>query len=192
LSIVNHERLLRILRRLLDETEFLCDFGIRSVSRYHQEYPFVLANGNTQWTARYDPGESTTGLYGGNSNWRGPIWFPTTFMLITALRVYDRFYGESFTVECPTNSGRQMTLNEVALEIGRRLCGLFAPDATGQRPLNGRRRLYAQEHFRDLLLFPEYFHGDSGAGLGAMHQTGWTGLVAKLLDQQGMCGGGPR
>jgi hypothetical protein len=186
LSIVNHERLLRILRRILDESEFLSAYGIRSISRYHLEHPYVLSRDSKQWTVRYEPGESTNTLYGGNSNWRGPIWFPTTFMLVTALRVYDRFYGESLKIECPTGSGKQMTLNEIALEIDRRMCSLFLKDPNGRRPECGKSSLLSEEGFCDYLLFHEYFHGDTGAGLGASHQTGWTGLVAKMLEQVAM------
>jgi hypothetical protein len=134
---------------------------------------------------RYEPAESTTRLFGGNSNWRGPVWFPTAFMLITALRVYDRFYGEMFTVECPKGSGNQMTLNGIAIELGRRLIALFVPGADGRRPCFGAGHLLQHDpHFKDYLLFHEFFHGDTGEGLGASHQTGWTGLVAKLIEQQ--------
>jgi hypothetical protein len=138
-----------------------------------------------EWTVRYEPAESTTPMFGGNSNWRGPVWFPTAFMLITALRVYDRFYGESFTVECPCGSGRFLTLNQVALELGRRLTALFLPDEMGRRPCFGGHPAFRDDpHFKDYLLFHEFFNGDTGAGLGASHQTGWTGLVAKLIEQQ--------
>ncbi len=183
LSIAHEGRLRRILQRVLDETEFLSTYGLRSISRYHLEHPFVLGCGTDELVVRYEPGESRSGLFGGNSNWRGPIWFPMAFMLITALRVYDRFYGKSFTVECPSGSGRMMNLNEVAMEIGRRLSALFLPDASGRRPMYSNDLQQHDPHFRELLLFPEYFHGDTGKGLGAMHQTGWTGLVAKILDQ---------
>jgi hypothetical protein len=185
LSIANFDRLKSILRRTLDETEFLSAHGPRSLSRYHLAHPFVLSVGDRQWTVRYEPGDSTTKLFGGNSNWRGPVWFPTAFMLITALRVYDRFYGEMFTVECPAGSGTQMNLNQIAIELGRRLVSLFLPDGNGHRPCFGDREMLRNDpHFRDYLLFHEFFHGDTGAGLGASHQTGWTGLVAKLIEQQ--------
>jgi hypothetical protein len=185
LSIANFDRLQRILQRTLDETEFLSPYGPRSLSRYHLDYPYVLSVGEQEWTVRYEPAESTTRLFGGNSNWRGPVWFPTAFMLITALRVYDRFYGEMFTVECPKGSGNQMTLNGIAIELGRRLIALFVPGADGRRPCFGAGHLLRHDpHFKDYLLFHEFFHGDTGEGLGASHQTGWTGLVAKLIEQQ--------
>jgi hypothetical protein len=184
LSIVNYDRLKLILQRTLDETEFLAPNGIRSLSRFHLEHPFVLSQGDKEWTVRYEPAESSTRLFGGNSNWRGPIWFPTAFMLITALRVYDRFYQDGFTIECPTGSGHLMTLNQVAMELARRMCLLFLPDAQGNRPLNDSQTLFQTDpNFRADLFFPEYFNGDTGQGLGATHQTGWTGLIAKLLDQ---------
>jgi hypothetical protein len=185
LSIVNYERLKRVLARLLDESEFLSPYGLRSLSRYHLAHPYVLTAGDREWTVRYEPAESTTRLFGGNSNWRGPIWFPTAFMLVTALRVYDRFFAEGTTVECPRGSGRQMTLNEVAIELGRRLCALFLPDRLGHRPVyDARETMQNNAAFRDHVLFYEFFNGDTGEGLGASHQTGWTGLVAKLLEQQ--------
>jgi hypothetical protein len=185
LSIANFDRLKRILDRALDETEFLSDFGPRSLSRYHLDHPYALSVGDQKWTVRYEPAESMTRIFGGNSNWRGPVWFPTAFMLITALRVYDRFYGEMFTLECPRGSGRHKTLNQIAIDLGRRMISLFLPDGHGRRPCFGQRDLLQHDpHFKDHLLFHEFFHGDSGAGLGASHQTGWTGLVAKLIEQQ--------
>ena len=184
LSIANYDRLRAILKRTLDESEFLSAHGLRSLSRFHLANPLVVGHGNQEWTVRYEPAESTTPLFGGNSNWRGPVWFPTAFMLITALRVYDRFYQDGFTIECPTGSGKMMTLNEVAMELARRMCALFLPDSEGHRPLHGHHTLYQKDpHFRAHLVFPEYFHGDTGVGLGAMHQTGWTGLIAKMLEQ---------
>ena len=167
---------------MLDEDEFLSPFGVRSLSRYHLAHPYSLDCGDRALTVSYEPRESTSTLYGGNSNWRGPIWFPTTFMLTTALRVYDRFYGEGFLVECPTGSGRRMTLNDVAMEIARRMSSLFLADASGHRPSSTKPRS-SDPDLRDLLLFHEYFHGDTGQGLGASHQTGWTALVAKYLEQ---------
>jgi len=185
LSIANFDRLKRILERALDETEFLSEYGLRSLSRCHLAKPYVLSVGDREWTVRYEPAESTTRLFGGNSNWRGPIWFPTAFMLITALRVFDRFYGEMFTVECPRGSGKHLTLNGVAIELGRRLVNLFLPDKDGRRPcFGGNELMQTDPHFKDHLLFHEFFHGDNGVGLGASHQTGWTGLVAKLIEQQ--------
>jgi hypothetical protein len=185
LSIVNYDRLQRILARTLDTDEFLSPHGVRALSRHHLANPFKLALGDDRWNVQYEPGESTTGMFGGNSNWRGPLWFPTNFMLITALRVYDRFFGSRYTVECPTGSGRHLTLNQIAMELGRRLCSIFLPDDSGRRPVFGDDpRFNHDPFFKDHLLFYEYFHGDDGRGLGASHQTGWTGLVAKLLDQQ--------
>jgi hypothetical protein len=183
LSIVHYERLQRILKRLLDESEFLAPTGVRSLSRYHLANPFELSAGDREWTVRYEPGDATTRLFGGNSNWRGPVWFPTNFMLVTALRVYDRFYGNSFQMECPTGSGKMMDLNEIAMEIARRLCSTFLPNDSGRRPGAGSDELYQQEHFRNHVMFHEFFNGDDGAGLGARQQTGWTGLAAKLLEQ---------
>jgi hypothetical protein len=184
LSIANFDRLQKILARTLDESEFLAPHGLRSLSKYHLANPYVLAMGDRQWTVRYEPAESSTRMFGGNSNWRGPIWLPTTFMLMTALRVYDRFYGQMLKVECPTGSGREMTLNEVAMEIGRRVMGLFLPDGDGRRAcLGSREGMQGDPAFADYLLFHEYFHGETGAGLGASHQTGWTGVVAKMVEQ---------
>jgi hypothetical protein len=184
LSIVNYDKLKRILARTLDENEFLSAYGVRSLSKFHLAQPYVLNLQEREWTVRYEPAESTTRIYGGNSNWRGPIWFPTAFMLGTALRVYDRFFAEGTQVECPTGSGKMMTLNEVAIEIGRRMTRLFLPDEKGWRPMNGKREMMQTDpNFRDNLLFFEFFNGDTGEGLGASHQTGWTGLVAKVIEQ---------
>ena len=182
LSLVKPERLRRILSRLLDEAEFLGPHGIRGVSRAHLETPYVLNVNGTMLKVQYEPAESSVGLFGGNSNWRGPVWFPINFLLIEALRSFHDFLGDNFTVECPTRSGRQQTLCEVADELARRLVGTFERGADGRRPVHGGTRLF-QEHpgWKDLVLFYEYFHGDNGAGLGASHQTGWTGLVAELM-----------
>ena len=185
LSIVNYDRLKKIMGRLLDEDEFLSPFGVRSLSRFHLANPFVLTAGGREWTVRYEAAESSTRLFGGNSNWRGPIWFPTAFMLITALRVYDRFFADGTKIECPVRSGKFLTLNEIAVELGRRMCSLFLPDQSGRRPIHAEHELLQHDpNFRDQLQFHEYFNGDTGEGLGASHQTGWTGLVAKLLEQQ--------
>ncbi len=186
LSIVRQGRLERILLRALDEQEFLSPHGLRSLSRYHLEHPYVLTVGDREWTARYEPAESTTRLFGGNSNWRGPVWFPTAFMFITSLRVYDRFHGQGLRVECPVGSGQWMTLNDVAMELARRMCSVFLPDANGNRPVNGSNALLQKDpHFQPYVMFHEYFHGDTGLGLGANHQTGWTSLVAKMFEQLG-------
>jgi hypothetical protein len=183
LAIPSRERLERILRVVLDESEFLAPHGIRSVSRIHAERPFVLDANGHEHRVEYVPGESTTGLFGGNSNWRGPIWFPINFLLVEALERYAHFYGDSLTVECPTGSGQHMTLREVARELSRRLASLFLPDASGARPCHGADRRWADDpHWKDLCLFHEYFHGDHGRGLGASHQTGWTATVATLIE----------
>ena len=186
LSIVSAEQLRRILTRMLDEEEFLSPYGIRSVSRYYQSHPYTMDCGGQAHSVNYEPGESQTGLFGGNSNWRGPVWYPMNYLLIEALQKFHHYLGDDFQVECPTGSGTMMTLSEVAGEISRRLSRLFLQDDSGRRPGNGpNERFQSDEHWKNLVLFYEYFHGDTGAGLGASHQTGWTGLVAKLLQQTG-------
>ena len=186
LSLVRPDRLERVLRVLLDESEFLAPNGIRSLSRIHLDKPFVLHANGEDHRVRYQPAESDTWLFGGNSNWRGPIWFPVNFLLIESLQQFDWFYGDALTAELPTGSGRRVRLDEAAAEISRRLAHLFLRDAGGRRPCFGAEELFQSDpHFRDYLLFHEYFHGDNGAGLGASHQTGWTALVAKLLAQSG-------
>jgi hypothetical protein len=183
LSILNKKELERVLGYMLDENEFLGPYGIRSLSRYHQDHPFVFHLGGQEYKVQYLPGESNTGMFGGNSNWRGPVWMPVNGLLIRALINLYQFYGDDFKVQCPTGSGRYMTLFEVAQEISRRLAGTFLRNANGQRPVYGGTAKFQNDpHWRDLILFYEYFHGDNGAGLGASHQTGWTGLVAPLLD----------
>ena len=184
LSLVNRSQLSRVLRYMLDETEFFSPYGIRSISRYHQQHPYVLEANGMQNRVDYEPAESTTGLFGGNSNWRGPIWFPINFLLIEALQKFHHYYGDSLTVECPTGSGRAMNLWEVAAELSHRLTRIFLRDASGRRPVfGGTEKLQTDPQWRDYILFNEYFHGDNGAGLGAGHQTGWTGVVAKLIEQ---------
>ena len=183
LAIPSRERLERVLRYLLDESEFLSPYGVRSVSRAHRAHPYVFRVGGEEFRVAYDPGEGTSGLFGGNSNWRGPIWFPMNYLLIEALERYDHFYGESFRVECPVGSGRTLTLGGVAHELSARLARLFLPDESGHRPCHGGDPRYAAgAPWRDLVLFHEYFHGDSGRGAGASHQTGWTALVARCLE----------
>jgi hypothetical protein len=183
LSILNKRKLERVLGYLLDENEFLGPHGIRSLSRYHLEHPFVLHVGGQEYKVQYLPAESNTGMFGGNSNWRGPVWMPVNLLIVRALVNFYTFFGDDFKVQCPTGSGRHMTLFEVAQEIVRRLTGTFLRDADGRRPVyGGTARFQDDPHWRDLILFYEYFHGDDGAGLGASHQTGWTGLVAPLLD----------
>jgi hypothetical protein len=186
LSIVNEDRLRRVLRVMLDEREFLSPYGVRALSRVHREHPYILELDGHVHRVDYDPAESTTHVFGGNSNWRGPIWFPVNFLLIESLQKYHHYFGDAFRVECPTGSGRMLTLWEVAEELSRRLCRIFLREPGGRRPVYGGIETFQQDpHWRDLILFHEFFHGDTGAGLGASHQTGWTGLVAKLLQQSG-------
>jgi hypothetical protein len=186
LALVSGDRLRRVLRYMLDEAEFLSPHGIRGLSRYHRDHPYVLPVDGVEHRVAYEPGESTTGLFGGNSNWRGPVWFPMNFLLIEALQRFDYFYRGTFTVEFPTGSGRQLTLSDVAAELSRRLTRIFLRGPDGRRPVHGDAARFRDDpQWRDLLLFYEYFHGDTGAGIGASHQTGWTGLVAKLLQQSG-------
>lgn len=186
LSILNRKRLTRVLRSMLDENEFLSDYGIRSLSKYHRDHPYRVDVKGRVHMIDYQPAESKGGLFGGNSNWRGPVWFPINYLLIESLQRFHYYYGESFQIECPTGSGHMMSLNDVATELSRRLIRLFVRDANGNRPIYGDQRMFQDNpDWRDLLLFNEYFHGDNGAGLGAGHQTGWTGLVAKLIQQSG-------
>ena len=183
LAILNKKKLERVLAYMLDENEFLGPHGIRSLSRYHLDHPFVFNVGNQEYKVQYLPGESNTGMFGGNSNWRGPVWMPVNALLVRALLNLYSFYGDEFKIQCPTGSGRYMTLFEVAQEISRRLASSFLRDDKGRRPIYGGTAKFQDDpHWRDLILFHEYFHGDNGAGLGASHQTGWTGLVARLLD----------
>ena len=185
LSPVNEAKLRRILARMLDESEFLSDFGIRALSRYHHDHPYVFTVAGNAYRVDYEPAESTTGLFGGNSNWRGPIWLPVNQLLIQSLRKLYAYYGNDFTVECPTGSGRELTLWQIADEIARRVSSIFLRDGQGRRPLyGGAEKFQSDPYWRDLILFYEYFHGDNGAGVGASHQTGWTGLVAWLLKSR--------
>ena len=181
-AILNEEKLRRVLATMLDESEFLSPYGIRSLSRYHAEHPFRVRVGADEYTVPYLPAESDTGMFGGNSNWRGPIWMPVNGLIIRALLQYYTYYGDSFRVECPTGSGRTMTLYEVARELSTRLTRIFLRNDQGTRPVYGGAPKFQDDpHWKDLILFYEYFHGDNGAGLGASHQTGWTGLVARML-----------
>ncbi len=183
LSILNKKKLERVLAYMLDENEFLGPYGIRSLSRYHLDHPFVFHVAGHEYKVQYLPAESNTGMFGGNSNWRGPVWMPVNGLILRALLNLYQFYGDEFKVQCPSGSGRYMTLFQVAQEISRRLAGTFLRDANGHRPVYGGIAKFQNDpHWRDLVLFYEYFHGDNGAGLGASHQTGWTGLVAPLLD----------
>jgi hypothetical protein len=186
LSLVSRRKLISILRYMLDENEFLSPHGIRSISKFHARNPYVLTIDNQEYRVGYDPAESTSGLFGGNSNWRGPVWFPLNFLIIESLQRFHYYYGDSLRVECPTGSGTMMTLWEVAELLSRRLTSIFLLDVNGHRPVFGGNELFQTDpHWRDLIPFYEYFHGDNGAGLGASHQTGWTALVAKLLQQSG-------
>jgi hypothetical protein len=186
LSIVNRDRLASVLKHMLDENEFLSDYGIRSVSKFHRDHPYTFYVDGQAHTINYQPAESQSGLFGGNSNWRGPIWFPINYLLIESLQKFDHYYGDSFKVECPTGSGRLLTLGEIAVDLSQRLIKLFLRNRNGERPIyGGQRLLQTDPHWRDLILFNEYFHGDNGAGLGASHQAGWTALVAKLIQQSG-------
>jgi hypothetical protein len=186
LSILNAERLRRVLKVMLDETEFLSPYGIRALSHYHLHYPYRLMIDGQEHKVQYEPAESSTGLFGGNSNWRGPIWFPLNFLIIESLQKYHYYYGDDFQVEFPTGSGNMMTLWNVARELSKRLESIFLRDADGRRPVfGGSEKFQKDPHWKDWLLFYEYFHGDNGAGIGASHQTGWTGLVAKLMLQTG-------
>jgi len=186
LSLVNRHRLRQALRYMLDEREFLSPYGIRALSAVHRDHPYsVWVNGN-EYRVDYDPAESTSGVFGGNSNWRGPVWFPVNYLIIESLQKYHHYLGDEYKVECPTGSGQMMTLWEVAAEISRRLIRLFLRGPDGRRPVfGGAEKFQTDPHWRDLILFYEYFHGDNGAGIGASHQTGWTGLVAKLIQQSG-------
>jgi len=183
LSLLRGHRMKCLLRRMLDETEFLSDFGIRAVSRHHLEHPYEFWSNGLQLSVKYQPAESNSGLFGGNSNWRGPIWMPVNYLIIESLQKFHHYYGDDFKVECPTGSGKHISINEVADELARRLIRLFLKDESGSRPvLHYNEKLAKDSHFRDYVLFHEYFHGDNGRGVGASHQTGWTGLVAKLLQ----------
>jgi hypothetical protein len=195
LAMFNEERLRRMLARMLDEEEFLGPHGIRAISRWHLEHPYVLDLNGQEYRVNYLPAESDTGMFGGNSNWRGPVWVPINIMLIRGLLQLHTYYGDGFTVECPTGSGQQKNLYQVADEISERLIGAFRRDADGHRPVHGGEPLLQNDpYWRDLVLFYEYYHGDNGAGIGASHQTGWSGTVGVLpllfrggrkLDQSG-------
>jgi hypothetical protein len=181
-AVLDESKLRRVLSVMLDEDEFLSPYGLRSLSRYHAREPYVFHAGDQEHRVSYLPAESDTGMFGGNSNWRGPIWMPVNGLIIRALLQYYLFYGDDFTVECPTRSGRQMTLYQVAEELARRLGGIFKRGRDGRRPVYGdTEKFQADPHWRDCLLFYEYFHGDNGAGIGASHQTGWTGIIARLM-----------
>ena len=178
-----------MLAHMLDEDEFLSPYGVRSVSRAHKDHPMVLQLDGQEYRLDYEPGESETDLFGGNSNWRGPIWMPVNFMILSALREYHVYYGDDFTVECPTGSGRTMNLGQVVQELSTRLARIFLRDGDGRRAVFGACEMFNTDpNWRDLIPFHEYFHGDTGRGCGASHQTGWTGLIAQILVN--MAGGG--
>ncbi len=186
MSLMVRSRLTRVLERMLDENEFLSPYGLRALSKYHQEHPFVMSHDGQEYRVEYEPAESGTGLFGGNSNWRGPVWFPVNFLMIESLQRYHYYYGDDFKVEFPTRSGHWMNLGQVACELSRRLSRIFLRGEDGRRPVfGGAEKFQTDPHFRDYVWFNEYFHGDNGAGIGANHQTGWTSLVAKLLQQSG-------
>jgi hypothetical protein len=183
LALVNEDRLRRLLSRMLDENEFFSPYGIRALSRYHAEHPYVFTVEGREYRVDYLPAESNTGAFGGNSNWRGPIWMPVNALIIRALLHYYSYYGDNFKIECPTGSGNSMNLFEIAREIACRLTRIFLCDQSGRRPVfGGTEKFQSDPWWRDHLLFYEYFHGDNGAGIGASHQTGWTGLVASLIE----------
>jgi hypothetical protein len=189
LSLLRGHRMKCLLRRMLDPAEFLSDYGIRSLSRFHRDHPYelhcdgrLLDCSGEPMVVKYDPAESTSWMFGGNSNWRGPVWFPVNYLIIESLQKFHHYYGDDFRVECPTGSGSNMTITDAANEISRRLAGLFLREPNGTRAIFGQDpRFQGGENFRDFLFFHEYFDGDTGRGLGASHQTGWTGLIAKLL-----------
>jgi len=182
LSLLRGHRMKRLLNRMLDKIAFLSDFGVRSLSKFYEEHPYVLEHGGNQFSISYIPGDSATQVFGGNSNWRGPIWMPMNFLIIESLQRFHSYYGDDFKIECPVGSGTMLHLGEVATELSRRLCRIFLRDEEGHRPVFGDSRIQQEDpHFRDNVLFHEYFHGDTGRGLGASHQTGWTGLIALLL-----------
>jgi hypothetical protein len=183
LSTLNEAKLRRVLARMLDEDEFLSEYGIRSLSKAHQDNPYILRVGENEYRVSYLPAESDNGMFGGNSNWRGPIWIPVNILLVRSLLNLYSYYGDEFRVECPTGSGRMMNLQEVARFVSLRLARIFLLDGEGRRPVwGGAEKFQTDPHWRDYILFYEYFHGDNGAGLGASHQTGWTALIARLIQ----------
>jgi len=187
IALVNPERLRRILEKMLDENEFLGPHGIRSLSKFHEQHPFIFNVEDQEFRVDYLPAESNTGMFGGNSNWRGPVWMPVNAIIIRSLLNFYTYYGDNFKIECPTGSGTMMNLFGVAKDIADRLARTFLQDENGRRPVyGGTEKFQSDPHWRDLILFHEYFHGDNGAGLGASHQTGWTGIVAKTIQLFGL------
>jgi len=186
-ALLNPERLRRVLSKMLDENEFLGPYGLRALSKFHERNPYIFHAGGQEYRVNYLPAESDSGMFGGNSNWRGPVWMPVNIMIIRALLNFHLYYGDNFKIECPTGSGKMMNLFEVSKEIADRLTRIFLRDEHGRRPVyGGTEKFQSDPHWRDLLLFYEYFHGDNGAGLGANHQTGWTGCVAKVIQLYGL------
>jgi hypothetical protein len=184
ISLVPPERLRRLCKHLFDETEFLSPYGIRALSRYHLDHPYTFTEAGETETLVYSPGDSPVAMFGGNSNWRGPVWMPMNFLLIEALQKFGFYFGDTFKVEFPTGSGSPMNLWDISLELQRRLISIFVPGANNRCPFKGEVELFHNDpHWRDLVLFYEYFNGDTGAGCGASHQTGWTALVAKMIHQ---------
>jgi hypothetical protein len=181
-AVLNEDRLRRVLSKMLDEKEFLSQYGIRSLSRYHADNPYNINVNGQDYTVAYLPGESDSGMFGGNSNWRGPIWMPVNALIIRALLQYFSYYGDSFKIECPTGSGNMMNLYQVAENLGKRLASIFLKNDQGRRPVYGGTQKFQEDpYWKDNILFYEYFHGDNGAGIGASHQTGWTGIVARIM-----------
>jgi hypothetical protein len=186
IATVNEAKLRKILARMFDESEFFGPYGIRALSRYHLEHPFVFRHNNQEYRVSYLPGDSDSGMFGGNSNWRGPVWMPVNMLLYSALMRLGTYYGDTFKIECPTGSGKQVTLFEAAQELAERLIATFQRNKEGRRPVyGGAEKFQSDPHWRDHVLFYEYFHGDNGAGIGASHQTGWTGCIARLIQVHG-------
>ena len=183
LSVLNRDNLVRVLTRMLDENQFLGEYGIRSISKEHKDKPYLFDMNGTEYKVEYEPAESSTGLFGGNSNWRGPVWMPVNALIIRTLLLLYQYYGDSFKMECPTGSGVKKNLFEIAGDISQRMGNIFRVNKKGHRPVFGdTEKFQTDPHWRDYLLFYEYFHGDNGAGIGASHQTGWTGLVARFIQ----------
>ncbi|NEQ88752.1 MAG: glucosidase, partial [Moorea sp. SIO2I5] len=183
-KVLESDKFRRIMSKLLDENEFLSDYGIRGISKFHKDNPYRFYVNDHEHRVDYEPAESSNGLFGGNSNWRGPIWMPLNYLLIESLQTFHYYLGDTFKVECPTGSGNLMTLGEVSVELSRRLIGIFQKNQSSHRPIYGKiTEFQTDQNWHNLILFYEYFHGDSGLGVGASHQTGWTGLIAKLIQQ---------
>jgi hypothetical protein len=186
LSLLDAFKLTRVLEKMLAENEFFSDYGIRSLSKYHEKNPYVFAVDDQEYSVNYQPAESTTALFGGNSNWRGPVWMPVNYLLIESLEKFYKYLGDDFQVECPTGSKQSYNLKQVAQKIAERLMNIFSKNNNGQRPVyGGSHKFQTDPNWQNLILFYEYFHGDNGAGIGANHQTGWTGLIANLIQTYG-------